>query len=979
MPRLPQLILLLLAILCPAALAQDTGDMRFATRSWETDEGLPHNSVNAIYQRPDGFLWVATQGGLVRFDGIEFLPRRSPLLKSPRTSRVVELIDENPETLLIACDQSGLVRLTQDGFSVHPLSEKLGNAPRIIALFQEAADVFWVISEGRQVWRWDHGKVQHFPRLEATQILTPGSLAMDRSGTVFLARGSGLERFDGKSLLPVPEIPARAVTIAPCSTGGLWVASGDALWRWDSETPAQVAATTPWSSAPPAALLEDGEGAVWIATKSNGLFRCAGTTFQPIPTSHQRMASLCRDAEGNIWAGTTGGGLNLVQPARFQLLDASAGWAPAIEGGVCEGPPGRIWFANSVLGLRRVSDGKIQPPPDLPGWPAKAIAVFPDTMGRLWFGGHNRVGSVSSDLTLPPEWLDLPPLGRVHAIHVTRDGTVWTGGEGKLLASAQEGKVTLYNESHGYTGVQAQAICEDGSGAIWVGTEKGALFRGKDGRFTRQQLPGDLEGTGIRALVSDADGTLWVGTGGGGLLIGRDGRFALLNQEQGLPDEVVSQLLSDDYGALWFGTSRALFKVDKSELLDCADGKIDAVTPVKFGAADGLPGFSASANYQPSSWKTYDGRLFFVSRKGLVIADPARQTRTRKSPRVHIEKLLVDNKSVALDTARLPSAARKREFIFTAPTFISPEKVRFRYRLDPFESEWNDAGTQRTATYSQLKPGHYRFEVMATNGDLSWRSATATVPLEVVPAWWETWWARMLGLASGTTLLILAVRYWSHQRLQARLLELEATRRVDLERSRIARDLHDGLGASFTQIGMMAEELAEDVSEPEEMKSYSVRLASRVRGIARDLDAAVWTVSPQNDTLAALSSYICQYAIEYFRDSPLRCRVHVAPDIPGQPLSPDARHHLFLTAKEIMNNALKHSGASHLDLDIRVEDGCYRLGFRDDGHGLPEDAETSGRHGLHNIRERVMELGGSVEIQSSSQGTSITVIVPLSK
>ena len=979
MPCSPRLVLLGLAMLCAAARAQVAGDVRFATRSWETDEGMPHNGVNAIHQRPDGFLWIATQGGLVRFDGIEFVQRRSPLLKSPRTSRVVELIDENPDTLLIACDQSGLVRLTKGGFSVHPLSEKLGNSLRIIALFQEAPDVFWVVAENRQAWRWDHGKVSHFPRPQTPQVQTPGSLAMDRSGTVFLARGNGLERFDGISLRPVPEIPSRAVTLAPSSTGGLWVASADALWRWDGGTPAQVAAVTPWTGAPPTALLEDGEGAVWIATKSNGLFRCAGTTFQLIQTSHPRMVSLYQDAEGNIWAGTTGGGLNLVQPARFQLLDATAGWTPDIEGGVCEGPQGRIWFANSGVGLRRVSDGKIQPPPDLPGWPAKAISVYPDATGRIWFGSLNRVGFVASDLSQPPVFLDLPPMGKVHAIHGAKDGTVWAGGEGRLLASVLEGKVTLYNESHGYTGIQAQALCEDGSGALWVGTEEGALFRGEDGRFTRQQLPADVEGTGIRALVSDADGTLWVGTGGGGLLVGRGGSFTVINQEQGLPDEVVSQLLSDDHGSLWFGTSRALFKVDKKELIQCAEGKIATVTPVKFAAADGLPGFSAAANYQPSSWKTYDGRLLFVSRKGLVIADPSRQTRTRQGPRVHIEKLLVDNKATTPDAARLPSATRKLEFHFTAPTFVSPEKVRFRYRLAPFESEWNDAGTQRSATYSQLKPGQYRFEVMAANSDLAWSSAAATMPIVVVPAWWETWWARTLGFVTGATLLALAVRYWSHQRLKARLLELEATRRIDLERSRIARDLHDGLGASLTQIGMMAEELAEDVSEPDEMKSYSVRLAGRVRGIARDLDAAVWTVSPQHDTLAALSSYICQYAIEYFRDSPVRCRVHVAPDIPEQPLSPDARHHLFLTAKEVMNNALKHSGASHLDLEIRVADGNFRLGFRDDGHGFPEGAENTGRHGLQNIRERVMELGGTVEIQSSAQGTDITVLVPLSK
>ncbi|RYD62340.1 MAG: hypothetical protein EOP83_14870, partial [Verrucomicrobiaceae bacterium] len=367
MPRLPRLVLLAIAMLCASAMAQDTGDIRFATRSWETDEGMPHNGVNAVHQRPDGFLWIATQGGLVRFDGIEFVQRRSPLLKSPRTSRVVELIDENPETMLIACDQSGLVRLTKEGFSIHPLSEKLGDSLRIISLFQEASDVFWVISDSRQVWRWDHGKVTHFPRPEiALHVQTPGSLATDHSGTVFLARGNGLERFDGTSLQPVPEIAARSVAIAPNGTGGLWVASGNALWRWDGNTLDQVAATTPWTTTPPTALLEDGEGAVWIATRSNGLFRCTGTSFQPIQTSHPRMVSLARDREGNIWAGTTGGGLNLVQPARFQLLDASAGWTPDIEGSVCESSPGRIWFANSGVGLRRVGDGKILPSPDLP-------------------------------------------------------------------------------------------------------------------------------------------------------------------------------------------------------------------------------------------------------------------------------------------------------------------------------------------------------------------------------------------------------------------------------------------------------------------------------------------------------------------------------------------------------------------------------------------------------------------------------------
>ena len=972
-------MLALWAVLAAPARAEDPGEVRFATRAWETDQGIPHNGVNGIYQARDGFLWVATQGGLARFDGIDFVQSRSPLLVNPRTSRVVEVIEENHGTLLVACDTSGLVRLTAEGFSLHPLSSSLGASKRINALFAEAPDVFWVLKHDRDLWRWDRGKAMHFPAPSATNKTAFGSFARGKDGAIYVARGHGLERFDGKEFHQVPEIEAAAVAIASSAAGGLWVASSNGMWKWDGGAPALVAGATPWSAAPPIALLEDREGAVWVGSKAHGLFRCTGTEFQPVETSHPRISALHQDREGNIWAGTAGGGLNLIQHARFRLLGEESGWTPDIEGGVCECPPGKIWFANSGVGLRMVAGGRLQPPPDLPGWPSKAVPIYPDQEQRLWVGTNNQLLRISPDLSEPPERIDVPALGKFHVVHATRDGTVWAGGENSVLASIRQGKITLYDASSGYTGIQAQAICEDAAGNVWVGTEQGDLFRGKNGRFTRQVPPENLDGSGIRALYGDPQGNVWVGTGGAGLLVGRGGKFTAINEEHGLPDRVISQMVEDDFGALWFGASRALFKATKAELLDCAAGKIPTVTPVKYGKEDGLAGFSAAANYQPSAWKTKDGRLIFVSRKGLVITDPGQQPMERSGPRVHIEKFMVDGKPRPVNGAKVPSAARKLDFLFTAPTFVSPEKVHFRYRLRGFEDEWNEGGTQRSASYSRLKPGHYRFEVVACNSDLVWNPVPAVFPIEIVPAWWETWWARTFSMLAGAALLTVAVRYWSHQRLKARLIELEATRRIDLERSRIARDLHDGLGAGLTQIGMMAEELAEDVAEMGEMRDYSGRLASRVRGIARDLDAAVWTVSPKNDTLAALSSYICQYALEYFRETPVRCRVDVAADIPEMPLSPDTRHHLFLTAKEGMNNVLKHSGAANVTLSIRHEDSKFSLEIKDDGHGFPaDDAGSCGRHGLHNIRERVRESGGTVEIRSSANGTSIVIELPLS-
>jgi signal transduction histidine kinase/ligand-binding sensor domain-containing protein len=974
---------LLLSIFCALSgpvKAQEFGEVEFATRAWETDEGIPHNGVNGIFQSRDGFLWLATQGGLVRFDGIDFVPRRSPLIINPRTSRVSGVIQENATTLLAACDVSGLVRLGKDGFSLHPMADALGGSRRINAILSEEADTFWVLKPDRQLWRWAKGKVTHFPSPVGASVTAQGSLARTKDGTVYVARGVGLERFDGEGLVRVPEIESRAITITSSSSGGLWIGSSDSMWKWDGGIPAMVASSAPWSSDPPTAMLEDREGAVWIGSKTQGLFRSAGTEFRSIQLSHSRITALHEDMEGNIWAGTAGGGLNLVQHARFQLLGRSAGWTPHIEGCVCECPPGKFWFANSGVGLRQVSDGRLHPAPGLEGWPTKAIPIFPDLENQLWVASNNQLLRINPDLNQAPERIGPPAPGRFHVIHVASDGTVWAGGEDALLLGIRQGEITSYGSSAGYTGKQAQAIEEDAAGDIWIGTEQGEIFRGRKGIFTKLPPLAGLDGSGIRALHGDAAGNLWIGTGGAGLFVGRAGKFTAITEEHGMPDSVISQMIEDDFGALWFGTSRALFKATKSELLDCAAGKIPSVTPVKYGKEDGLAGFSAAANYQPSAWKAKDGRLFFVSRKGLVITDPGMQPTERQGPQVHIEKLIIDGKPRALDDTRIPSAARKLDFQFTAPTFISPEKVRFRYRLVNFESDWNEGGSQRSASYSRLKPGKYRFEVMACNSDLVWNPKAAILPIEIVPAWWETWWARSLAMIAGAGLLAAAVRYWSHQRLKARLRELEATRRVDLERSRIARDLHDGLGAGLTQIGMMAEELAEDLSDMGEMKTYSGRLATRVRGIARDLDAAVWTVSPKNDTLAALSAYICQYAIEYFRETPVRCRVDLMPGIPDTPLSPDARHHLFLTAKEIMNNVLKHSGAGNVILAMRSSEDRFHLEISDDGCGFPDpDAGPCGRHGLQNIRERVKELGGTVEIGSTSTGTAIVIELPLSK
>ena len=551
------------------------------------------------------------------------------------------------------------------------------------------------------------------------------------------------------------------------------------------------------------------------------------------------------------------------------------------------------------------------------------------------------------------------------------------GAETGSLLRFHRGERTSFGQGERFTGSRIQAIGEDAAGALWLGSERGDLFQMERGNFIRYDRKDGLPGSAIRAIHCDAQGTVWIGTGGGGLLVRRDARFVAITELQGLHDDTVSQILEDDSSTLWFGSSRGLSKAQKADLLDCAEGRSARIAPVVFGKSDGLTGFSASGNYQPSAWKTRGGQLWFVTRKGLVKTTADQQPSPSPQLRVVIERFTADGAPVDLARAAVRTSALKLEFHYVAPAFSAPERVQYRYRLEGYDPGWTEAGTQRAVSYSKLPAGGYRFLVAAREGDLAW-SLPASLHIDVLPAWWERWWARAAAGVLGAAALGAWIRHWSHRRLKARLASLEGQRRIEIERTRIARDLHDSLGASITQVGMMAEELSEEGSDVQEMKAHSSQLANRVRGIARDLDAAVWAVSPKNDSLASLCSYLCQFALEFFRDTPTRCLVHTDDDIPHAALSPEARHHLFLAARESMNNVLKHAHATQVQLTMRIRDCAFELTIEDDGSGFRvADAGNSERNGLRNLRARIAEVGGQLEIASSESGTRIGIRLPL--
>ncbi len=956
--------------------------IEYVVKNWETDQALPHNSISGVVQRNDGFVWIATQGGLVRFDGVEFKTIRSALIAGHRSSSVTAIIEENPDTLLINTIQSNLLRVKDGEVSLHPLTSQLNRGDnKIVSLFREADDVFWIVFRDRDVWRWDSGKVEKFP------APPPGSsrgrdpsFSKDKSGNVYLTRSpsSGVERYRGGELISIVR-PGWPILLASSQSDAPWVAVEDRLFRIQDDRLEPVASSPLSEREMPQAMLEDRSGALWLAATEQRLTRFKDGQKTQVEISRVKVNAIDEDSEGNIWISFNGAGLSCVQRTRLHLIEGTSNWTDTPTGSVCEDLDGNIWFAN-WKSIQKISNDHIEVLSHQPGWMGKAVPICPDPFGNIWMADGTQLYRIRADAMQPPVLVHTIPQGSIRVIFSTRDGTLWVGGgHAGLLRVLPNGEMRMFSRAEGFTSRNVRSMAEGPSGELWVGTQHGELFRLTDERFEQVYSAEETGRREIRALHADTDGRLWISTAGEGLFVRQDGRLARIGVEQGLPDAVISHILEDDFGWLWFGTRRGIFKSAKKDLLALAFEGGPAVTPVLFGLADGLAGVSAVGSYQPTAWKTRAGKLWFVTRKGLVTTDPALHERDHRPPKVYLEQVLLDGRAINPSSEVIDSSARRLEFRFTAPEFVAPERLRFRYKLQGFDSDWLESGGVRFAAYSRLSPGRYTFIVTAQQNGQPWLAAGPAISFEVRPMWWESFWVRLGGVTLISGLLILIVRYVSHRRLKARLARLEQERRVERERVRIARDLHDDLGSSLTYASMMAEELSDEWKTMPDPAARSAELASCVRTIVRDLDAVVWTVSPAHDNLQALSGYLRHFALEYFKPTAVQCRVHLGPGIPALPLSPEVRHHLFLIAKELFNNVLKHAEARQVDVTIRVYGGFFAITVADDGRGfsLPA-AVTSGRSGIKNLHARARELGATLEFSSPPKGTTVTLRLSLS-
>ena len=995
-------LLVLLAAAAPVARAA----LRWGSRSWQSDVGLPDNTVVGIEQTPDGFLWVATPGGLVRFDGLQFQPFLPvPAAGVPASLMEAILVDRRGR-LWVALEQGTVVCVDQGRTTLLTRDNGLPDA-EVHQMLDDAAGGVCVSYLGGGLLRIEDGKVRAFTGEDGLPGGRTCQVALGKDGQLWFATGKSLGVYQDGRFRALAEVSAQRIVGA--RGGGVWICTGKQLSKFAADGTLRDVGLLP-SLEPnpnPTVLYEDRSGNLWIGTREAGLFRYdeANQSFERI-TEHQEILSIKEDRDGNMWIGTRGGGLTQFKPLGLDLKALDVKFPLAPVNSLCQNQAGSMWAVGQNGMVWFGGSGGWRPLSDQPGW-SKLIAtcVTADAKDGVWIGTQGKGLCHWQNQGVSTRIDEASGLAgeSVTALLTGPAGELWIGTDSAAgnpaLQCLQAEQLQTFALPAGSGPVVALAV--DAAGVCWAATARGVLLRVRKGVLSDETDTTFAQARAIRCLLATADGSLWIGYGGDGLGRLKDGRFSQCRMGQGLHDDFISQILTDQRGRLWLAGNRGIFSVREHELDEYAAGRVSRVQAVVYRQHEGLPRLQASHGAWPAALRDQNGSLWFAMQSGYAIVQAENLKDNPDPPAVVLERVTVNGKTVvtygagAFETnpeanappvelgrgaahLRLLPGQRQVEFTFTALSFKLPESIVFKYRLHGLDKSWVEAGHRRTASYPQVPAGDYRFQVLACSSDGVWNESGATIAMTVMPNWWETAWFRVLaplaaaGLLGGGVWLVLRRR---HRRQIERLKVQQASER---ERVRIAQDLHDDLGAELSSIAMLSDLAQHDVGENQAVRSRLDEIIHHARQTVLRLEEIVWAINPTNDTLECFASYLCKFAQRYLELAGVRARFDVPDRFPDFLLNSIQRHNLFLAAKEALHNAVRHGKPTEVTLRITLCDLQVRVTVEDNGLGFTHPAALTGGHGSGNMATRMTQIGGTFERRSvPGQGTVVVLAIHL--
>lgn len=1030
--RLASLALSLAALLfCTSplhALDSEKSLKQYGRQSWQSDTGLPQNSVHAIVQSRDGYIWMATDGGLVRFDGQDFHTFDTTNTREITSDSINSLAVDDQGIFWIS-SSAGLLK-RDDGHFI-AVTTAYGLPSNNVRFVHPLHGVGLLVATANGLAALD---AQRFHALSSiASELTPEQIAEDSTGATWIASGQQLfslpldsTSVSTQTIADISEIRAIASGVASdlwiggrnglallrngkrvplnlgrsslnitallaMKNGDLWIGSDTGLFEYTHGVLKHRGEQSGITSGRVLRLYKDREGSVWVAYDL-GITRITPDAPEQLqaPLNIPGVLSLFEDREGDMWFGTDVGGATVLREQAFSTLTVQDGLSDDFIRAVFQDHAGTIWLGTNRGGLNRITQGKVtamQASSSTVGSSLSsnvilALAESPSASGHdLWIGtpdGLSRLRNGALKLFTTADGL---PDDFVRSLYTDRDGTLWIGTRNGLSHYAHEA-FTNYSRLDGLGSDLIGSILRTHDGTLWVGTLNG-LSRFDGTAFKAFTTRNGLGADAITALAEDHDGTLWVASHASGLTRLRNGVFtAIPSAKTGLPEEIYSILetitaQNPSNTSIWLGSSKGIVRISLDALNAFADHHATTLPIESFGTADGMKISECSSGGHPAAWRMADGTLWFATLKGAAFINPDSPYENHVIPLTTIEDVAIDDQPVPASQPLTISPGRERVTIhYAGLSFRAPGKLLFRYRLEGFDHDWIYAGTRRTAYYTNIPAGHYRFVVFASNGDGNWSEVPGELRFTVRPHFYQTLW--FYGLA----LLFAGLIAWLIYRARVRTVESQY-QAVLAERNRIAREIHDTLAQGYVGISVQLEvasrllQGSEKAGSKEAVSKQLENTKEFVRSSLADARSSIWNLrSPgaESETLPARLAAAIKSRQQTNGNAPtLRFDVHGT----FRPLDGrDSRveDELLRIAQEAVANALRHAAASAIAVVLSYDTNWLKLTITDDGQGFESANIGAGHYGVQGMHERAAAIGASLAIDSRQRSGTIVEI-----
>ncbi|MBY0504507.1 MAG: hypothetical protein K2X03_11385 [Bryobacteraceae bacterium] len=975
-----------LAVVCFSQAAQGLDPNRalsqYVRDRWGPDHGLPRGPIYAIDQSTDGYLWIGTEKGLVRFDGLGFVLVRSAQPEQPAPTHVLGLMADREGGLLLRLRRPNATMLRYQTGVFHDGMADFGRPRGSVAVNGRDKDgnpLLWILKGEGSAIVLKGGRFETLaspPDFSRSPVL---AIAQTGDGSIWVGtRDAGLFRLkDGVTSAIKMGLPDLKVNTLVAAGNELWVGTDHGLVRWDGSRLTKKGIPSSLDDVQILAMTLDANSNLWGGTNSQGLFRLSSkgvSWMDPSPgETREAVTAVFEDREGNLWSGSASG-LERIRDSVFVTYSSAEGLSSDSFGPIYVDSENGGWFAPMSGGLSWWRDGRLV---EVNEAGLNRDVIYSITGGRdgLWIGRQNggltrlrRQGASFTSTTYRST--DGLAQNSVYAVHESRDGAVWaatlSGGISRLYGD----KFTTYTTGDGLASNTVASILEDSTGRVWFATPIGLTALTK-GQWRTYRVADGLPSDNVNCLLEDSSGMLWIGTSAGLAFQGNGRMQSPLDAPAPLREQILG-LAQDRAGSLWIATATKVIRVKRDALVS---GRIHDGDLREYALADGLRGVEGVKRHKSVVTDSL-GRVWFSLNRGISVVHPELLASSSAPAIVQIQNVSADGHPIKLQGGlRIPGGSRRVVFGYAGLSLSVPDRVRFRYLLEEFDPNWSEPVSAREAVYTNLGPGHYRFRVIASNPDGVWNNAESTIEFDVAPLTWQTWWFR-LAAVSGIGFAITALYRLRLMRMTSRL-NVRFEERL-AERTRIAQELHDTLLQGFLSASMQLHVATDRLSEDSPAKPSINRVLNLMGRVIDEGRNAVRGLRSADNDGSDLARVFSRIQDELGMDDACDFRVIVEGET--RPLHPVLRDEVYRIGREALVNAFRHSRAKNIEMELDYAARRFRMLIRDNGCGIDARVLRSGREGhwgLTGMRERAEKIGAQFHVRSSSSaGTEVELLVP---